>query len=253
MNRINSNFNLGFDLVLEDFRFEAASIRLAIADLCKGLGHAGPVILFGCNVTYAGTTATVTEGAIFYNDEIWHVYNHTFAVPDPLVGNPQWCFVASWDPEGVKLDSELNSHNTYEVRKAIGALTSIPFPADTVNMSDVIRIDNNYSTTILPLESGVTALNGSSLCVKTGKMVMLEVGVRANLSAGTSTLIATVPEGLRPSKTIRGLCLIRASSATAKNLAAWSITADGNVYIEKLNDETGTWDIYFSTEQFRIS
>lgn len=253
MNRIETNFNLGFDLVLEDYRFQDAAVRLAFADLAKALGSTGPVILWGCNVTYAGTTATVTEGAIFYNNEIWHVYPHTFLVNDPLSGEPKWCFVVSYDPEGAKLDSELNPHNTYELRKAVGGLLSLPFPADVVNMSDTPRVGFNYSTAVLPVESGVTSLGEGSVVIKTGYLAMLEVSLQVNLASGTSIHVATVPEGMRPGRTIRGICLMRGATSTGKVLAAWSIASDGQVYVEKLGEETGTWNFYFSTELYRIN
>lgn len=252
MNRIETNFNLGFDLVLEDFRFQDAAVRLAFADLTKALGHSGPVILWGCNVSYAGTMATVTEGAIFYNNEIWHVYAHTFQVPSPDPGDPSWCFVISNDPEGAKLDSELNPHQTYEVRKAVGARISLPYPADTVNFSQVTRIENKITTTPVQLAQNIISM-GQSAVISSQGLAFFELRAQADFNGADSILFATLPMGLRPTSTIRGACILRAATSTAKKVAAWLLNSSGEFYVETLSDESANFNVYLTTEQFRIS
>ncbi|KAF0203151.1 MAG: hypothetical protein FD170_1423 [Bacteroidetes bacterium] len=252
MNKLLTDYNRGFSLKSNDLRWVDDSVRLAIADLCKGLGISGPVILWGCNATYSGTTATVTEGAIFFQEEVWHVSAHTFTVTDP-VGSPVWAFVLTYHPDGAKLDKDLAPHQTYQIRRAVGAQVGIPFPAETIPFAEVPRVDNNYSTVVLPIESGITGIGGESTVIKSGRLAMIEVGVAVNVSAAMSTLIATIPEGFRPFRTIRGVCLMSASTATSKSMAGWRITSDGYVYIDKLDDDqTGTWNIYFSSELYRI-
>jgi hypothetical protein len=252
MNKLITDYNRGFSLKSNDLRWIDDSVRLAMADLCKGLGISGPVILWGCNVTYSGTVATVTEGAIFFQEEVWHVSAHTFTVTDP-VGSPVWCFIISYHPDGAKLDKDLAPHQTYQIRSCRGAQVGIPYPAETISFAEVPRVENNYITAPLPLAGGVTGIGGESTVIKSGRLAMIEVGVSVNVSAATSTLIATIPEGYRPLRTIRGVCLMSASTATSKSIAGWRITSDGQVYIDKIDDDqTGSWNIYFSSELYRI-
>ena len=251
MNKLLTNFNRGFSLKSNDFRWIDDSVRLALADICKSMGITGPVVLWGCGVTYAGATATVTEGAIFFQNEIWHVEPHTFTVHDPMVSSPNWCFPLTYHPDGAKLDKDLVNHQTYQIRRAIGAQVSIPFPAETISMDDVPRLDNNYSTAALSIEAGITSI-GDSTVIKSGRLAFIEVSVRVNVSSADNTLIATIPAGYRPGRTIRGVCMMAAATATSKVIASWFITDAGLVYIDRMGTDTGSWNIHFSSELFRI-
>jgi len=250
MNKLLTDYNRGFSLKSNDLRWVDDSVRLAIADLCKGLGISGQVILWGCNVTYSGTTATVTEGAIFFQDEVWHVSAHTFTVTDP-VGSPVWAFVLTYHPDGAKLDKDLAPHQTYQIRRAVGAQVGIPFPAETIDFADVPRLDNNYSTAALSIEAGITAI-GDSTVIKSGRLAFIEVSVRVNVSTADNTLVATIPAGYRPNRTIRGVCMMAAATATSKVIASWFITDAGLVYIDRMGTDTGSWNIHFSSELYRI-
>jgi hypothetical protein len=120
MNRLDTNFNRGFSLKSDDLRFIDSAVRLAMSDMVKAvIGGNGPKILWGCTKRFeVQGSEIVEEGAIFFQDEIWHVYEHV------VIGLDQgfygwWNFIKEYDAAGTKLDADLVSHQTYEVRKAI--------------------------------------------------------------------------------------------------------------------------------------
>lgn len=209
MNKLINDFNRGFSLKNDDLRFVDSAVRQAIADAIKAHDFSGSVILYGCEVTVAGTTASVAAGAIFHNDEIWHVDAHTFTVPDPLVASPYWCFVASWDAAGAKTDVDLAPHNTYQVRRAVGDMANdITGTESYESMEDVPRLSGIASSIVnLTASSGAPRSTRTVACraVKRGDMVTIDAGYDMLLLNNSFVTVATIPSGYRPADVIEGL------------------------------------------------
>lgn len=142
MNKLINDYNRGFSLKNDDLRFVDAAVRLALSDIIKSMGISTSRIMWGCEVTEHGTYISITEGAIFWNNEIWHVYAHNVIVAIPLAVPIYWAFVGENDPAGVKLDKDLVSHDAYQIRKAIASLVAAPAGViGSLPWSDVVPVD----------------------------------------------------------------------------------------------------------------
>lgn len=209
MNKLINDFNRGFSLKNDDLRFVDAAVRQAIADTVKAHDIPGSVILYGCEVTVDGTTASVAEGAIFHDDEVWHVDAHTFTVPDPLVTSPYWCFVTSWDAAGAKTDVDLAPHNTYQLRKAVGNMANdISGTESYESMEDVPRLSGIASSIgLLTAVSGAKRSTRTVDCraIKRGDMVVIDAGYDMLLLNNAFVTVATIPSGYRPADVIEGI------------------------------------------------
>jgi len=171
MNKLINDYNRGFSLKNDDLRFIDAAVRLALSDIVKSMGMSNSRVLWGCEVTEHSTYISITEGAIFYNSEIWHVYAHNVAVVTPVAVPVYWAFVGEFDASGVKLDMDLVSHNAYQIRKAIASLVTDPagvigfLPWSEVipiNESDVTAPSAPTDLTGYALEGGTVRLNWTS-------------------------------------------------------------------------------------------
>lgn len=240
MNKLINDFNRGFSLKNDDLRFVDASIRLAFADAIKAHNITGSVILFGCAVSVSGTTASVAEGAIFHDDEIWHVDEHTFTVPDPLVDSPNWCFVASWDAAGAKTDVDLNPHNTYQVRKAVGNMANdITGTISYASMEDVHRLTSvNNSIAQLTAVSGAKRSGRTVDCraIKRGDMVTIDAGYDMLLLNNSFITVATIPASYRPAEQVEGIIpgYDNADPANPHVVLMYQITTSGNIQVKRM-------------------
>jgi hypothetical protein len=126
MNKLINDFNRGYSLKNDDLRFIDAAIRLAFDDIVKSLGGSSPRVLWGCALIEHGTYISITEGAIYFQGEIWHVYPHNLIVAIPRIVPIYWVFMTEFDAAGAKLDKDLVSHDTYQKRFAVSSLTSNP-------------------------------------------------------------------------------------------------------------------------------
>jgi len=214
MNRLINTWNRGFSLKNDDLRFIDAAVREALSDLAKGLNVKGAIILWGAEVSVVGTVATVTEGAIFSAalNEIFHVYAHTFVVPNPLTDAPRWCFVTAWDAAGAKTDVDLQQHQAYQIRKAVGSMNDINGQLGYVLFDAITRVpDVNVYDGNITLPVGVTYVNNysSAKCYKQNGMGSFEMGVLVAAGANpatNSTPLGTLPSGFRPANYLSGLC-----------------------------------------------
>ena len=217
MNKLINDFNRGFSLKNDDLRFVDSAVRLALSDLAKAVLGVSARVMWGCEVSEHGAYIAITEGAIFYNGEIWHVYAHNVAVATPLAVPVYWAFVGEFDASGVKLDKDLVSHNTYQIRKAIASL--VTDPAGVIGFlpwSEVIPVDN--SDVIPP--TGPTELTGFVVSVSS---------VRLNWVAATdSTGIA----GYEIWAKKEGLLTYHIAGTSATNTF---LTSTNNVLIQSFN------------------
>ncbi len=167
MNKLINDFNRGFSLKSDDFRFIDAAVRLALSDLAKSMGISTPRVMWGCEVTEHGTYISITEGAVYWSNEIWHVYAHNVAVATPLSVPAYWAFVGENDPAGVKLDKDLVSHETYQIRKAVVSLVTDPDGViGYLPWSDVVPVD----TTDVTAPTAPTDLTGYALVAGTARL-----------------------------------------------------------------------------------
>lgn len=239
MNKLVNTWNRGFSLKNDDLRFIDASVRQALSDLANSFSSKSAIILWGCGVNYAGTVATVNEGAIYSPtlNEIFHVYEHTFVVPSPLVGDPQWCFVTAWDPAGAKTDVDLQAHQAYQIRKVVGSMTDIAGQLAAVSFANTLRVpDLLIQSADISLPTTVTLAQNrtDAIVTKQGCFAMLDltVSIQTPTAPPNATLIGTIPEGFRPRNYLTGVCL--GVNAGLDVLFVYRILTNGQVTVSPM-------------------
>ena len=176
MNKLETNYNGGFPLVLDDLRFIQDSWRRGFEALSKFKNIAGDafidnVALYPPRVTGTGPF-TIEENWVYRDGEIWYV-PETSSASIPL--NLWISFPEVNDPEGSKIFEDTNTNETYKVRQATistGAVqppSSLDFNAlrtprdfkivsrEQITLPDLASINNGTSyITINPVTPNIT-------------------------------------------------------------------------------------------------
>lgn len=132
----------GLPLKLNDLRFQDQAYRLALNDILKSIIGDDSAVIYGCVITPSGSnTYSVDEGAIYFQNELWHVYQHTFAWQ---VGEiPQWHFITEFDAEGSKTFYNGQQFQTYQRRYAV---VSVSTPANALDSISIYSLLGRIST-----------------------------------------------------------------------------------------------------------
>lgn len=200
MNRLNTWQTGGMPLSLEDFRFLDNANRQALADIATSVYSGRPtVIMYGCRASSHEGGYLIEAGAIYHENEIWHVDQHFFVAPNPMPEEPFWIFDSSPGPEGSKTFYDGSVHNVHEVRKAYLSLSP---SANSLPASSVVRYEdiNKAQAKLFPNTSaGVRgAEDGTpSLITKIGNIVSINASFICDQFNGNTLLITTIPEAYR--------------------------------------------------------
>jgi len=247
MNKLDTNNNGGFPLTLNDFRFIDDSVRLALYDICGAFGITGAVILYGCQVQQQGNYMVVSEGAILNNGEIWHVFPHNFSIPNGFNEAPYWNFIEQNDPAGSKVFFDGVTHQVYKVRKATGSAVPDPAAITSIQMDGLSRLpDLSESVADLTLAPGAVPSNNAyrEIVLKRGRMANLELSVYCPING--TTLLATIPDGYRPTAYLTGICFDLSSGS----LFRYTVDKDnGRIVVSLLSGDpvaSGTFVIQIS-------
>lgn len=233
MNRIDTNINGGFPVTLNDLRFIDDAIRLALDDILKGLAGDQPVIIFGCTVSpLEQGDYQVSAGAVFYQGEIWHVYQHLLSYSQI----PDWAFYLTYDPTGNKTFKDGIQHNTYEIRKAI-LCDSASHPGGTVYSiaADQVKFIKDVflgdSVAVPTLEANTTILSGSTLKVaKSNKRAILQGQIRNSyISAFAHAL--TLPLSYRPVTAVSGFIPGKITGTSDYIMLRFKVDTDGKFWL----------------------
>lgn len=247
MNKLITDYTGGFPFLLNDLRFVDDSIRQAIKDIVTSMCGEGPVILYGCQITQHPTYISVTEGAIFWSGEIWHVYPHNFTAPNPLVEMPSWYFVEESGPQGSRTFENAEIHQVHQIRKAIGSYVPIVNPFGSIYMDVVPRyLEMNNSTVVLSKMAGIADMPGRknpSRSVKNGNIVTIDAGFLLLILPLSFVHIATItsPEHFPPD-IVEGLApsLDNADPENPSVLAQYKIDIDGKIYLRRFINNGST-------------
>lgn len=255
MNKLINDFDRGFSLKNDDLRFVDAAVRLALADICKALGGE-TAILWGCGSVQIGTSLAVLEGAIFHDGEIWHVAAHTAVVANPIVTGPYWCFATSFDAAGAKLDMDLVSHSTYQVRTAFANATGTGSGVIAGELFSAVRrwtevlFDNE--TAVIAMSPGITDVDAKVR--RTQGIVIINGRINATLlAAPLSKIVFMIPDGFRPEKRISGYQPVALISTGVDYLAAYQIDEIGRFFYSLQNGAAaGDYAINISVQIYTV-
>lgn len=235
MNKLKTTDTGGFPLTLNDFRFIDDSVRLAIYDLAKALSGLNTARLYGGGLVNKGTFYEVSEGAVLYNGEIFHIYPHNVAVTGGVAGiflN----FISESHPEGSKIFFDGTQHQVYEVRKAVvsintpieGALASIMYP-EVEDIQSILR-DNR----ILTLTEGCTPAVGvwKNIAIMDRGRVSIECGINAEVGLGRVTHVFTLPPEYCPKGIIGGSLMLTNLNDASIHFGGYTLSKTGVMSID---------------------
>lgn len=201
MNRLDTSYNGGFPHNLNDLRFVDDAIRLAFQDILKGLAGSTPVIIWGCTATPLEPEGhNISEGAVFYQGEIWHVDSHNIGEYGDA---PDWAFFKTYDPDGNKIYKDGQQHNTYEVRKAkqyglSGQPSGTIYSTSATNIKQLKDIFFEASWSNPTLLNNTEIISGSSLVAgKIMRRINLQGQIRVPILSD-SIEVLSVPQSFKP-------------------------------------------------------
>lgn len=197
MNRLLSKTG-GMPLHLDDFDF----IQDAFKEGLKGaiypfaLRNSGNVILEGCNITFDGATANISEGFVCLGYEVYFVPAHSVATTD--LANTSIKEDITFDPNGLDVFADSVSKDTYEVRRAKATVT--------LNSGDEIILDDPSSVFAQLDSSGLSFAAGwASAGVNPATLLRFHdrVQLHGAIDSGSTNAGAAIdlPVGLRPVRT----------------------------------------------------
>lgn len=242
MNKLNTLNNGGFPLTLDDFKFIDDSVRLALDDLGKALSGISTAKLYGCAIISHGSYIEITEGAILHNGEVFHVYPHIMPVTG-IISQYYWNFISSYDPSGSKVFFDGNTHQVYEIRKAVGsinqpiagAIASI-IMADAPDIQSILR-----KNIIIQPNADFTKAAGiwQNIAIIDRGRASIECGFNAIVGFQSNTTIFTLPPEYSPKQTIGGGLMVTKGADSTRHFAGYSLTTDGKLTIHTPTLESG--------------
>lgn len=243
MNRLKTELHGGMPLHGDDLRFIDDANRTAMSDILKSsYENYLAVVLHGCKVTEANGGYNVTEGAIFYNNEVWHVNAHYFPAPIPLYAEPNWCFTVKPGPLGSKNFFNGETYNVHEIRQAVLSMNPVSDQIASIPASLVIHADTlNKKRALLPANqaSGVYEADGQqkpSDVVQQNNVVFIDAIYICNNLLNSALHVATLPADFRPKNQIRKL--IQGYTASKNIALSCYIETSGKIYVQRLESFT---------------
>lgn len=242
MNNLVTDINGGFPLLLNDFRFNDNAVRLALADIVSSVAGTNPIILFGCQTQQQTNFVSVSEGAIFWQGEIWHVYPHNFTAPNPMTEAPYWNFVTEKGIEGSRTFENAETHQVHQIRKAVGTMNPFTGSVGSVSFEGMKRLQNYLIEEVeVPRELGVELVNNATktYLIKQGRLVSLDFSVSFPGSETMSAkLVGTIPEKYRPADYNTGIAIGKHNGADS--VMRYSIDKQtGQILVMPIDGSTG--------------
>lgn len=156
MDKLVTGIPGGMPFTLDDLEFESRAIRKAIDDLVRAHfpSHVA-IILWGCEVSTTPSGYTISEGAIYFEHEIYQVEQHFLNVALPVPEEPLWVFTKQPGPLGTKTFFNGEVHNIHEIRRCKMSMVPLDGQIASVPVSLVVRASNinRYQTRLHPISA----------------------------------------------------------------------------------------------------
>lgn len=160
MKKLITNINGGMPQLLNNHRWFQAGLEESIASICKGFLNSSQAIkLWGARVIIETGGVTVSEGAIYIDNEICMVPQHN--LPGGLFGGDYyWDKEETFDPSGLLLfqnGQEYNVYANYIVKLNYGDIPSDGVALDIPELDEIINpptlsatnfIDSTYAVEV---------------------------------------------------------------------------------------------------------
>jgi hypothetical protein len=220
MNKLINTFNKGFSLYNDDVRFLQEALTEAIKALASPFDNGEIIILSGCVRTTSLGTASITEGYVLKDNEIFKVPATSYSTIGPAF--PEMFFLSeTYNSSGLKIsDDGLDSNDSWLIRQYTVATGASALPNQRFNSTkrffDVLKeklpqsdwqtfktftdtefLTGDYESDISLGIDGITVLRG--------KMMFNDVS--------PGDVVATIPDGFRPTQAIERSVSYYAESA----------------------------------------
>jgi hypothetical protein len=212
MDKLKTNFDGGYPIYLDDYRYFDAAYRHGFESIVKAtLGNDSACSLFGCTVTDSPASFSVSAGAIAFNGEILQVDAHSCV---KATGVYVWLVFTEDDPDGEKELEGGTVIQAYEKRRA-KMLDVSNVPEGTASESTFFL---NYSLYDIyrknlhlvkksgwkkaTLSDGINHFDDSPVTYCKNAVNQLEIRGSFGVASISNRLIMTLPFGYRPSKQI---------------------------------------------------
>lgn len=275
MNKLITTDTGGFPYVLDDIRWEQSAYREALNDIVKGIVASGTTdfVLWGCNITDNTTNFDVSEGAIVFDGEIYHLAaatNLTKVALQYLIFKPS---TGTYDSNGLKTFQDAATHDTYEKRFATATIGAIPGAGSYIiaSTAGAAAIPEKYDYTFANLvtnptkitlgettiddcgsyyaTNNITAANNKVYFWKTGSTVQIRGGFSQNPATSVTTRyrVGSLPSGYRPPSN----CMVNgfATNNAGSEWCIFEIESGGDIYIrgDLFNTTYGTGITFHAT------
>jgi hypothetical protein len=188
----------GHPVYFKDFEFVQEQIRELVSASFGHLDSTIVTVLNGCEVTIStdGYTIEVTEGWAYYDGEMFYIPAQSATGSSPNVA--KWRISESWDSRGLKTfrSETVGDKNVYQVRQLqIGYYASA---------SEGVL----FSSTVLPTRetdwASISIQSPFSGTLRYRKNLFGHLEIQGVVDNGSNNhLIGILPEGFRPSSTLR--------------------------------------------------
>lgn len=257
MNKLITTDTGGFPYVLDDIRWEQSAYREALNDIVKGIVDSGTVdfILWGCNITDNTTYFDVSEGAIVFDGEIYHLAattNLTKVNLQYLIFKPS---TGTYDSNGLKTFQDAATHDTYEKRFATATISAIPGSGSYIIASTdgtaaiPLKNDRTFGNEVgSPTEitlgattidscgsyyatNNITAANNPVKFWKQGSSVFIKGGFSQNPATSVTSRykVGSLPGGYRPAANV--MMNGYAANNSGKEWCIFEIESGGDIYL----------------------
>lgn len=208
MNKLQTNYDGGMPLELDDIRWEDAAVREALKGIMMGLVDTEDgVIMQGCGVGDQGTTWNFGAGFIYWKNEIFYVPGGVINKTGHTV---YWDIEVTYDPTGNETFEDVGVHDTYEIRRMTLKDDATPpdpyMPVDAKTLIDVLKerlglVDTGWSTESYSAGnfsalSGTLTMGSATIRYKIlGKTMIVSFEINCTVSNLFTGLSFKVPAG----------------------------------------------------------
>lgn len=281
MNKFITTDTGGLPYVLDDIRWVEDSNREGIADIVKGIADSGTTdfILWGCNITDNTTYFDVSEGAIVFDGEIYHLAattNLTKVSLQYLIFKPS---TGTYDSDGLKTFQDAATHDTYEIRIATASISAIPGAGSYIIVSTdgtgaiPLKRDRTFNNEIgSPTEitlgettidgcgtyyttNNITAANNKVKFWKQGSSVFIKGGFSQNPATSVTSRykVGSLPSGYRPGNNV--MINGYAANNAGKEWCIFEVESGGDIYLrgDLFNTIHGTGATFHATVGIEIN
>ncbi len=231
MNKLLTSWQDGIvPLMWDDFDFLQKAYKEAFSVIAN-VHDMGDCLLSGCSVTEQSLGASVTDGAIFLNGEVF-IVKAMSAIKMNVDYVLYWEVSELYDSVGNRVDNNNNPIKPWLLRRA--KIVYKPANAQGIKVSDVKRYKDlirNYSLgkgewVNLPLQNG---WQNSTASLKVRRNAgFVEISGHVNGTHATGATLCILPVGFRPQHQTVGI-FADSSSEALSALALW-INQDGSVW-----------------------